>query len=90
MTPCIKRDIFKIKKYNNIIYENDKYTCLEIKDNSFILNQEIGLLNQNKEYIRSVFSKHILNNYILVEKICLKDIKYILKMNQNISIQILV
>ena len=90
MTPCIKQDIFKIKKYKDIIYKNNKYTCLEIKDNNFSVNQEIGLLNKNKEYIKSIFSKDILNNYILVEKTNLKDIKYILKMNQNISIKILV
>ena len=90
MSPCKKRDIFKIKKYKDIKYENDKYTCLEIKDNDFKVNQEIGLLNKDKEYMKSVFSKHIIDDYILVEKIDLKDIKYILKMNQNISIQILV
>jgi len=90
MTPCTKRDIFKIKKYKDIKYEKDKYTCLEIKDNNFSMNQEIGLLNKDKEYMKSVFSKHIIDDYILVEKIDLKDIKYILKMNQNISIQILV
>jgi hypothetical protein len=90
MNPCNKRDIFKIRKYKDIKYENDKYTCLEIKDNSFIVNQEIGLLNKDKEYMKSVFSKHILDDYILIEKIDLKDIKYILKMNQNISIQIIV
>ena len=54
------------------------------------MNQEIGLLNKDKEYIKSVFSKHILDDYILIECEDLKDIKYILKMNQNISIQILV
>lgn len=89
MTPCTKRDIFKINKYKDIKYENHKYTCLEIKDNSFFMNQEIGLLNKDKIYIKSVFIKHIIDNYILIEKIDLKDIKYILKMNQNISIQIL-
>ena len=86
MTPCKKRDVFKIKKYKDIKYENHKYTCLEIKDNSFIVNQEIGLLNKDKEYIKSVFSKHIFDDYILIEKIDLKDSKYIFKMNQNISI----
>ena len=90
MTPCTKRDIFKIKRSKDIEYENHEYTCLEIKDNSFIVNQEIGLLNKDKEYIKSVFSKHILDDYILIEKFYLKDIKYILKMNQNISIKILV
>ncbi len=90
MTPCNKRDIFKIKRTKDIKYENDKYTCLEIKDNSFSLDQEIGLLNKDKEYMKSVFSKHILDEYILIEKLDLKDIKYILKMNQNISIQILI
>ena len=89
MTPCTKRDIFKVKQIKDIKYEKNKYTCLEIKDNNFIVDQEIGLLNKEKEYIKSVFSKHILNDYILIEKIDLKDIKYILKMNQNISIQIL-
>lgn len=90
MTPCNKRDIFKIRKYKDIKYENHKYTCLQIKDNSFSMNQEIGLLNKDKEYIRSVFSKHILDDYILIECEDLKDVKYILKMNQNISIQILI
>jgi hypothetical protein len=90
MTPCTKRDIFKIRRIKNIKYENHKYTCLEIKDNSFIVNQEIGLLNKDKEYIRSVFSKHILDDYILIDCEDLKDVKYILKMNQNISIQILI
>ena len=90
MTPCTKRDIFKIRKYKDIKYENSKYTCLEIKDNNFSVNQEIGLLNKDKIYMRSVFSKHILDDYILIEKLDLKDVKYILKMNQNISIQILI
>ena len=90
MTPCTKRDVFKIKKYKDIKYENHKYTCVEIKDNSFFVNQEIGLLNKDKEYIRSVFSKHILDNYILIECADLKDVKYIFKMNQNISIKIIV
>lgn len=90
MTPSTKRDIFKIKKSKNINYEKDKYTCLEIKNNDFIVDQEIGLLNDKQELIKSVFSKHILNDYILIEKTDLKDIKYILKMNQNISIQILI
>lgn len=90
ITPCKKRDIFKIKRSKDIKYENDKYTCLEIKGNSFYVNQEIGLLNKDKVYIQSVFSKYIIDDYILVENIDLKDIKYILKMNQNISIQILV
>ena len=89
MTPCNKRDIFKIRRIKDIKYENHKYTCLEIKDNSFFMNQEIGLLNKDKEYIKSVFSKHILDDYILIECEDLKDSKYILKMNQNISIQIL-
>lgn len=89
MTPCTKRDIFKINKYKDIKYENHKYTCLEIKDNSFFMNQEVGLLNKDKIYMKSVFIKHIIDNYILIEKIDLKDSKYILKMNQNISIQIL-
>ena len=39
--------------------------------------------------MKSVFSKHILDEYILIERIDLKDIKYILKMNQNISIKVL-
>ena len=90
MTPCKKRDVFKIKKYKDIKYENSKYTCLEIKDNSFSMNQEIGLLNKDKIYIKSVFSKHILDDYILIECENLKDSKYIFKMNQNISIQILI
>lgn len=90
MTPCTKRDVFKIKKYKDIKYENHKYTCLEIKDNSFFVNQEIGLLNKDKIYMKSVFSKHILDDYILIEFEDLKDSKYILKMNQNISIQILI
>ena len=90
MTPCTKRDIFKIKRSKDIKYENSKYTCLEIKDNSFIVNQEIGLLNKDKIYIKSVFSKHILDDYILIECEDLKDVKYIIKMNQNISIQILI
>ena len=90
MNPCNKRDIFKIRKYKDIKYVNDKYTCLQIKDNSFIVNQEIGLLNKDKEYIKSVFSKHISDDYILIEKIDLKDSKYILKMNKNISIKILI
>ena len=90
MTPCTKRDIFKIKRSKDIKYENDKHTCLEIKNNSFIVDQEIGLLNKEKVYIKSVFIKYIIDNYILIEKIDLKDIKYILKMNQNISIKILV
>jgi len=90
INPSTKRDIFKIRKYKDIRYENDKYTCLEIKDNNFSVDQEIGLLNKDKEYMKSVFSKHILDDYILIEKIDLKDIKYILKMNQNISIQIIV
>lgn len=89
MTPCNKRDIFKIRKYKDIKYENSKYTCLEIKDNSFSVNQEIGLLNKDKEYMKSVFSKHILDDYILIDCEDLKDSKYIFKMNQNISIQIL-
>ena len=90
MNPCNKRDVFKIKKYKDIKYENHKYTCLEIKDNSFFVNQEIGLLNKDKIYMKSVFSKHILDDYILIEFEDLKDSKYILKMNQNISIQILI
>ena len=90
MTPSTKKDIFKIKKSKNINYEKDKYTCLEIKNNNFIVDQEIGLLNDKQELIKSVFSKHILNDYILIEKTDLKDSKYILKMNQNISIQILI
>tara|TARA_E500000178_G_scaffold345828_1_gene396417 strand:- start:424 stop:1299 length:876 start_codon:yes stop_codon:yes gene_type:complete len=90
MNPCTKRDIFKIRNNKDITYENDKYTCLEIKKNNFIVDQEIGLLNKDKEYIKSVFSKHIFDDYILIEKIDLKDSKYILKMNQNISIKILV
>lgn len=90
ISPCKKRDIFKIKNSKDITYEKDKYTCLEIKDNNFSVDQEIGLLNKDKIYIKSVFSKHILGNYILIERIDLKDIKYILKMNQNISIKILV
>jgi hypothetical protein len=90
MTPCTKRDIFKIKRSKDIKYENSKYTCLEIKDNSFIVNQEIGLLNKDKIYMKSVFSKHILDDYILIECEDLKDSKYIFKMNQNISIQVLI
>ena len=90
MTPCKKRDIFKIKRSKDIKYENHKYTCLEIKDNNFSVDQEIGLLNKDKIYIKSVFSKHILDNYILIECEDLKDSKYILKMNQNISIQVLI
>lgn len=90
ISPCTKRDIFKIKRSKDIKYENDKYTCLEIKDNNFLLDQEIGLLNKDKVYIMSVFIKHIIDDYILIEKIDLKDSKYCLKMNQNISIQILV
>jgi hypothetical protein len=90
MTPCTKRDIFKIKRSKDIKYENHKYTCLEIKDNSFIVNQEIGLLNKDKIYIKSVFSKHILDDYILIDCEDLKDIKYIFMMNQNISIEILI
>jgi len=90
MTPCDKRDIFKIKQNKDIIYEKEKYTCIEIKDNDFVVDQEIGLLNKDKEYMKSVFSKYILDDYILIEKTDLKDIKYIFKMNQNISIKILV
>ena len=90
MNPCTKRDIFKIKRIKDIKYENSKYTCLEIKDNNFSINQEVGLLNKDKIYIKSVFSKHILDDYILINCGDLKDSKYILKMNQNISIQILI
>ena len=90
MNPCNKRDIFKIRRSKDIKYENHKYTCLEIKDNNFLVNQEIGLLNKDKIYIKSVFSKHILDDYILIDCEELKDSKYILKMNQNISIEILI
>lgn len=90
MSPCKKRDIFKVKQIKNIKYDNHKYTCLQIKDNSFIVNQEIGLLNKDKEYMKSVFSKHILDDYILIDCEDLKDSKYIFKMNQNISIEILI
>ena len=90
ISPCKKRDIFKIKQYKDIIYEKEKYTCIEIKDNSFIVDQEIGLLNKDKIYMKSVFSKHIIDDYILIEKTELKDSKYIFKMNQNISIKILI
>jgi len=31
MCPSNKKDIFKVKQIKNITYENDKYTCLEIK-----------------------------------------------------------
>jgi hypothetical protein len=91
--PCTKKDIFKISKSKTINYENTKYTCLQLKDNDFKVNQEIGLLNDNYEYLRSVFVKHAFNEYILIEKTDLKDMKdisYCLKMNQNISIQILI
>ena len=88
--PCNKNDIFKLNKIKNIKYENKKYTCLELKDNNFLINQEIGLLNKNKQYIKSEFIKNIIDNYILIEYIDFKDIKYCLKMNQNISIKILV
>lgn len=90
MNPCNKRDIFKIKRIKDIKYENHKYTCLQIKDNSFSVDQEIGLLNKDKEYMKSVFSKHILDDYILIDCEDLKDSKYIFKMNQNISIEILI
>ena len=90
MCPSNKKDIFKVKQIKNITYENDKYTCLEIKDNSFIVDQEIGFLNKDKKYMKSVFSKHILDEYIVIEKLDMKDISYCLKMNQNISIKILV
>lgn len=90
INPSTKRDIFKIKRIKDIKYENHKYTCLEIKDNSFSMNQEIGLLNKDKEYIMSVFGKHILDDYILIDCEDLKNSKYILKMNQNISIKIIV
>ncbi len=40
--------------------------------------------------MKSVFSKHIIDDYILIEKTELKDSKYIFKMNQNISIKILI
>lgn len=90
MTPCDKNDIFRINKTKDIMYEKNKYTCLEIKDNDFLVDQEIGLLNDKYEYIKSVFSKYIINDYILIECIDFKDIKYCLKMNQNISIKILV
>jgi len=93
MNPCIKKDIFKISKSKTIKYENDKYTCLQLKDNDFLVNQEIGLLNDKYEYLRSIFVKHAFNEYILIEKTDMKDMKdisYCLKMNQNISIQILI
>jgi len=91
--PCTKKDIFKISKSKTINYEDTKYTCLQLKDNDFSLNQEIGLLNDKYEYLRSVFVKHAFNEYILIEKTDskdMKDISYCLKMNQNISIQILI
>ncbi len=88
--PCTKKDIFKISKSKTINYENTKYTCLQLKDNDFKVNQEIGLLNDKYEYLRSVFVKHALNEYILIEKTDMKDISYCLKMNQNISIQIVI
>jgi hypothetical protein len=88
--PCTKKDIFKIRKSKTINYENTKYTCLLLKDNDFKVNQEIGLLNDKYEYLRSVFVKHALNEYILIEKTDMKDISYCLKMNQNISIQIVI
>ena len=90
MIPCNKNDIFKINKIKNIKYENHKYTCLELKDNKFLVNQEIGLLNKNKKYIKSEFIKYIIDKYILIECVDIKDIKYCSKMNQNISIKILV
>ena len=91
--PCTKKDIFKISKSKTINYENTKYTCMQLKDNDFKVNQEIGLLNDNYEYLRSVFVKHAFNEYILIEKTDskdMKDISYCLKMNQNISIQIVI
>ena len=91
--PCTKKDIFKISKSKTINYENAKYTCLQLKDNDFKVNQEIGLLNDKYEYLRSVFVKQSFNEYILIEKTDFKDMKditYCLKMNQNISIQIVI
>jgi len=49
ISPCKKRDIFKIRNNKDITYEKNKYTCLEIKDNNFSVDQEIGLLNKEND-----------------------------------------
>ena len=89
MSPCDKSDIFKINKIKKITYEKNTYTCLEIKDHNCKVDQELGLLKDNK-LKRTIFIKHIFDDYILIENIDMKDISNCLKMNQNITIQLLI
>ena len=89
MSPCDKNDIFKIMKLKKITYENDIYTCLQIKNHDFKINQELGLL-QNDKLEKTVFIKHIFDEYILTDYKDYKDINSCLKMNQNISMKILI
>jgi len=89
MSPCDKNDIFKIMKLKKITYENDIYTCLQIKDHNFKVTEELGLLKSDN-LSNTIFIKHIFDDYILTDYKEYKDINSCLKMNQNISIQILI
>lgn len=90
MCPSDKKDIFKIEKHKQVKYEKDTYTCLKINNHDFKVDQELGFLTKDHKLVGTNFINYIFDEYVLIEKMDLKDIKYCLKMNQNISIQILV
>lgn len=88
--PLQESDLYQIKQIKRIIYENQKYLCLQIENHDIIEGEELGLLSDDK-IETSLFVKKVFQNYLLTnkEEIDLTKEYSCLQMNKNITITIL-
>ena len=87
MTPLDNRDIYKINMIKPIKHDNKDYLCFQIDNNDIRINDELGILNDNK-IVKSFVVKKCVQNYILTN---LETIDYTkeyscLQLNKNIEI----
>jgi len=87
MTPLDNRDIYKINMIKPIKHDSKDYLCFQIDNNDIRINDELGILNDNK-IVKSFVVKKCVQNYILtnIETIDLTKEYSCIQLNKNIEI----
>jgi hypothetical protein len=87
LSPSDKCDIYKINMIKPIKHDSKDYLCFQIDNHDIHINDELGILNDNK-IVKSLVVKKCVQNYILtnIETIDLTKEYSCIQLNKNIEI----
>jgi len=87
LSPSDKCDIYKINMIKPIKHDSKDYLCFQIDNHDIHINDELGILNDNK-IVKSLVVKKCVQNYILtnIETIDLNKEYSCIQLNKNIEI----